>query len=691
MGQDNVPKPVSALTTEEKLLFYREKKAMASIQSLQKRCEGSLDVKKSRKELLKKKFLVFKHFQNESLDDLATRFYHLLSKLSSASVVYETEEIIDKFLEALPSKFDVYMVLIKENIKYKTMSLEEVLGKIQSHDLNMKKKETNMEHIQDPSMYFAKTFGKTVPIHSGHSSHSGFSATTASTSSGSHINQKVVDDYLAMFSSFMASYENFIGGKIHDPEVIEEDFRHIDPVDLEEMNIQWNMAILMRQAKDFLKKTGRKYIGSNSRLRMGFDKTKVRCYNCQEYGHFAKECVKQKVEFDSQKKQNNFQNNRNQSHGSSGNSNHASASSALVAENDENYDWGIHLEDLVCAVSQAIVAEIHSEKSEEVADEDGSSDGSSESSSDGSSDGESVAEYDIVLTQNASDGADSKNIPIAKVFMADMSDPSKNKEISDKESEVIKLHRKLENFMNSSVVLDYFNSNADPTKRVAGIGFVPPPFNANYVVEPEIIHEEEIDPKTVLKVNPVTGEDMVYESDSADEVFDETKVEGIPKEVKIDEPTVVKTVTHDRCILTEPDEVKVVTPKLSLILQSSGFVAAGHQKVHSSKVPTQVYVPKKIVNCSGKSSKAYSSDGSSNSKNSSYFRTYKERRVCFHCNEAGHILVNCPYKNHGKLKTVPSQPKVVKILKRTDEGKSSFSLEQNMSCRSFVKSSRFKQ
>ncbi|KAI3815562.1 hypothetical protein L1987_15233 [Smallanthus sonchifolius] len=732
--------------------FKQFKSSQQLWEALQKRCEGSLDVKKSRKELLKKQFLVFKHFQNESLDDLATRFYHLLSELSSASVMYETEEINDKFLEALPSKFDVYTVLIKENIN-----------------------------------------------------HSGFSATIASTSSGSHVNQKVADDYLAMFSSFMASYENFIGGKIHDPEVIEEDFRQIDPVDPEEMNIQWNMAMLIRQAKDFLKKTGRKYIGSNSRSRIGFDKTKVRCYNCQEYGHFAKEYVKQKVEFDSQKKQNNFQNNRHQSHGSSGNSNHASASSALVAQNDENYDWGIHLEDLVGAVSQTFVAEIHSEKPEEVTDDDGSSDGSSESSSDGSSDGDcvqvvdekveqeqtidsdvasSVAQDDIVLKQNASDGADLENIPIAKVFMADMSDPSKvkdsvchifcsncitvkdklqkvmddntnlicdmksmhsvnqklkdndklcidrieslktdlnslglkykeqayhldmayaeiekrtefiaqkNKEISDKESEVVKLHRKLENFTNSSVVLDYFNSNADPTKRVAGIGFVPPPFNVNYVVEPEIIHEEEIDPKTVLKVNPVTGEDMVYESDSEDEEFDEKKVEGIPKEVKLDEPTVAKVVTRDRCILTEPDEVKVVTPKLSPIFQSSGFVAAGHQKVHSSKVPTQVYVPKKTVKCSEQSSEAYSSNGSSNSKNSSYFRTFKERRVCFHCNEAGHILINCPYKNKGKLKTVPSQPKVVKILKRSNEGKSSFSLEQNMSCRSFIKSSGFKQ
>ncbi|KAI3776071.1 hypothetical protein L1987_45832 [Smallanthus sonchifolius] len=318
-------------------------------------------------------------------------------------------------------------------------------------------------------------------------------------------------------------------------------------------------------------------------------------------------------------------------------------------------------------------------KSEESTNDDSSSDGESVPSVDeeieqvlniDSDIASGVAEDDIVFTQNASDGADSEKDKLQKV-MDDNTNlifvAQKNKEISDKESEVIKLHRKLENFENSSVVLDYFNANVDPTKRVDGIGFVPPPFNANYVVEPKIIHEDEIDPKTVLKVNPVTGEDMVYESDSKDEVFDEKKVEGIPKEVKLDEPTVVKTFTRDRCIRTEPDEVKVITPKLSPILQSSGFVAAGHQKMLSSKVPTQVYVPKKQVKCSVQSSKAYSSDSSSNSRKTPYFRTHQERRVCFHCNEAGHILI------------------------KIDEGKLTSNVKNNMPGRSFVKSSGFKQ
>ncbi|GJR96531.1 putative ribonuclease H-like domain-containing protein [Tanacetum coccineum] len=58
---------------------------------------------------------------------------------------------------------------------------------------------------------------------------------------------------------------------------------------LEEIDLRWQIAMLTMRARRFLKNTGRKvYINDNETI--GFDKSKVECYNCHKRGHFAKEC-----------------------------------------------------------------------------------------------------------------------------------------------------------------------------------------------------------------------------------------------------------------------------------------------------------------------------------------------------------------------------------------------------------------
>ncbi|GKB50496.1 putative ribonuclease H-like domain-containing protein [Tanacetum coccineum] len=68
-----------------------------------------------------------------------------------------------------------------------------------------------------------------------------------------------------------------------------EDLKQIDPDDLEEMDLKWQMAMLKIRARRFLKKTGRD-LGVNETDTIDFDKTKVECYNCHRRGHFAREC-----------------------------------------------------------------------------------------------------------------------------------------------------------------------------------------------------------------------------------------------------------------------------------------------------------------------------------------------------------------------------------------------------------------
>ncbi|KAI3825420.1 hypothetical protein L1987_06907 [Smallanthus sonchifolius] len=344
---DELPKPISKLSDEEKKAYDREKKALGSItmaltrelfhsfrgydnskdlwKALQKRFEGNNDIKKSKRDLLRKQIECFRFFENESLDDLISRFYHLQTELNAFDLKYPDEEMVEKFLDALPPKFEMYTTLMRENPKFYELTVEEAIGKIQAHEMNLKRKESSgRPQIQDPSMYHgttstSKSSGSGIALFTGnpteedHSTGCGGHACYASGSGlGSHHQNtsrnppatssannsaiaRIAEDHVALFSSCMLAYENFIGGKLTDPETIEEDFNQVDPDDMEDMDIQWNMAMLLRRAKRFLNRTGRKFIGGHPNAKVGFDKSKAKCYKCLNYGHFARECQKDRA------------------------------------------------------------------------------------------------------------------------------------------------------------------------------------------------------------------------------------------------------------------------------------------------------------------------------------------------------------------------------------------------------------
>nr|GEY61016.1 hypothetical protein [Tanacetum cinerariifolium] len=58
---------------------------------------------------------------------------------------------------------------------------------------------------------------------------------------------------------------------------------------LDEMDLRWQMAMLTMRARRFLQKTGRN-IRAHGPTSMGFDMSKVECYNCHKKGHFTREC-----------------------------------------------------------------------------------------------------------------------------------------------------------------------------------------------------------------------------------------------------------------------------------------------------------------------------------------------------------------------------------------------------------------
>nr|GEY49605.1 hypothetical protein [Tanacetum cinerariifolium] len=82
---------------------------------------------------------------------------------------------------------------------------------------------------------------------------------------------------------------SFFSSQSTSPQLDNEDLKQIDVDDLEEMDLRWQMAMLTIRARRFLQKTGRN-LGAHGPTSMGFDMSKVECYNCHIKGYFTREC-----------------------------------------------------------------------------------------------------------------------------------------------------------------------------------------------------------------------------------------------------------------------------------------------------------------------------------------------------------------------------------------------------------------
>ncbi|GKF59526.1 hypothetical protein Tco_0176312, partial [Tanacetum coccineum] len=80
----------------------------------------------------------------------------------------------------------------------------------------------------------------------------------------------------------------FLFSQPNGSQLVYEDLEQIHEDDIEEMDLNWQLALLSIRTRRFFQKTGRKITISGSDT-VGYDKSKVECFNYHKMGHFSRE------------------------------------------------------------------------------------------------------------------------------------------------------------------------------------------------------------------------------------------------------------------------------------------------------------------------------------------------------------------------------------------------------------------
>ncbi|GJV98406.1 ribonuclease H-like domain-containing protein [Tanacetum coccineum] len=114
----------------------------------------------------------------------------------------------------------------------------------------------------------------------------GSNASSSSTQNVAFVSSERTSSSLSYTDKLMYS---FFANQSSGPQLDHEDLEQVDEFNLEEMDLKWQVVMISMRLKKFYKNTRRK-LQFDAKEPVGFDKTKVECFNCHKIEHFASEC-----------------------------------------------------------------------------------------------------------------------------------------------------------------------------------------------------------------------------------------------------------------------------------------------------------------------------------------------------------------------------------------------------------------
>ncbi|GJW77937.1 ribonuclease H-like domain-containing protein [Tanacetum coccineum] len=383
------------------------------LQTIEKRFGGNAATKKTQRNLLKQQYENFTASSSEVLDQTFDRLQKLISQLEIHGESISQEDVNQKFLRSLSLEWNTHTIVWRNKPKIDTLSLDDLYN-------NLK--------IYEPDT--SSTNGAVDTTHG---------ATTASTQATA-INLTIIDNLSdVVICAFFASQPS-------SPQLDNEDMQNIHPDDLEEIDLRWQMAMLIIRERRFLKNTRKKLI-VNGNETIVFDKSKVECYNCYKRGHFARECMAPRN-----------QENKNRDNTRRVVPVETTTSNALMSCDGSGYDWSDQTEE--GPTNFALMAYFST-----------------------SSNSESVEARHLVYKKNKSVYEEDIKVLKCKIHLREVAitELRRKLELAQKQKHEIQLT--LENFENSSKNLNKLIDCQIVDKCKTGLGYnaVPPPYIGNFM------------------------------------------------------------------------------------------------------------------------------------------------------------------------------------------------------------------
>ncbi|GJR30934.1 putative ribonuclease H-like domain-containing protein [Tanacetum coccineum] len=248
---------LQALPEDHMLDFHHYDDARDIWMAVKARFGRNEESKKMRKTMLKQQFTEFSVTEEEGLHKGYDRFQKILSQLNQVQARPDNDDINLKFLRALPSSWSQVALALKTRGGLESMSFDDLYNKLRSLELDVR-----IGHSYGVKVAAAPT-------------HSAFIGAASSGSKLNYSNQQSIVPPVSQTSGHQ--------------DMIYEDFDQVDQLEMEELDLKWQMAMLSLRINRFEKKAGRK-MNYNNQQPARFDRRKVRCYKCLQLGHFAREC-----------------------------------------------------------------------------------------------------------------------------------------------------------------------------------------------------------------------------------------------------------------------------------------------------------------------------------------------------------------------------------------------------------------